>query len=188
MCSNGNPRINILIVDDEMSCAEVLAEVINEQSIYKTHIATTCEQAINIFCKNKFSMAFIDLNIDGSIDNGIDLIAKIRKLDDNIFIVVVSAYADTIYNKILIECVDDFIKKPMDYDFFQSKLFLWSTKYERRRKIINTIDDKCILFENRMLDYETKLNHIKKIDLEIEELASRISSYHSQEKYGEANQ
>lgn len=186
MCQTLN-RINVLIVDDESSCAEVLSDIISEQQIYKTYTATNCEAALDLFCKDKFSIAFIDLNIDGSIENGIDLIAKIRKQDDNVFIVVVSAYADSIYNKVLIECVDDFIKKPMDYDFFQSKLFLWSTKYERRRKIVQTIDTKCQSFECRMLDYESRMNHIKKIDLEIEELASRISSFHPQEKYGEAN-
>src|SRR5574343_1252771 len=178
MCSNGNPRINVLIIDDNNSHAESLSELICDQHIYKCHTATNCEEALDLFCPNKFSMAFIDLMIDGSIDNGIDLIAKIRKQYDNIFLVVVSAYPDSIYNKVLIECVDDFIKKPIDNDFFQSKLFLWSTKYERRRKIVTTIESKCSEFACRMQDYETKINYIKKIELEIEELASRISMYH----------
>ena len=60
----------------------------------------------------------------------------------------------------MIECVDDFIKKPIDNDFFQSKLFLWSTKYERRRKIVHTIENKCSEFTCRMQDYETKINLI----------------------------
>lgn len=186
MCSNGNPRINILIVDDELSHAESLSELITEQQIYKTHIATSCEEALDKFCPNKFSMAFIDLNIDGNINNGIDLIATIRKQDDNVFIVVVSAYPESIYNKVLIECVDDFVKKPIDVDFFQSKLFLWSTKFERRHKLVKTIDSKCTEFACKMQDYESKINHIKKIDLEIEQLAARISMYHPQETYGEA--
>lgn len=179
-------RINVLIVDDDKAHADAVYELISEQHIYKIFTANTCEQAFDLFCPNKFSMAFIDLNIDGKIDNGISLISEIRKKDENILIIVISAYPDAIYNKRLVECVNDFVKKPIDTDFFLSKLFLWSTQFESRLRLVNHIDDKCKYFETKISDYESRLDSIKQIDFQIEELTQRISRYHPMENYGEA--
>lgn len=178
-------RINVLVVDDDPIQTDLIKEIILEQNIYNVTVFNNCVDTIESFKPKLYCIAFIDLHLDGSINNGINLISNIRNQDEDIFIVLVSAYPELVYNKILIECVDDFIKKPFDIDFFLSKLFLWSTKYERRQKILKKIDSRCNSFEDRMLKYECKLNDIRKIDLEIEELTERISRYHPMENYGE---
>lgn len=185
MCQTLN-RINVLVVDDDKAHADAVYELISEQNIYKVFIANNCDEALDLFCPNKFSIAFIDLNIDGKIDNGIYLISNIRAKDENIFIVVISAYPDAIYNKKLVESVNDFVKKPIDTDFFLSKLFLWTTKYESRARLVRHIDAKCQYIETKISDYESRLDSIKQIDYQIEELTQRISRYHPMENYGEA--
>jgi DNA-binding NtrC family response regulator len=169
-------KINILVIDDDTACAESLSELIAEQTVYKTFIAQTCQQALDLFCPYKFSIAFVDLNIDGSVDHGIKLIERLRKLDQQIIIVVVSAYAELIYNKVIIECVDDFVRKPIDVDFFYSKLFLWGTSYERRAKLFRYVREQNNKIENRINTYEAKLEAIKSLDYQISQISSKIEA------------
>lgn len=167
-------QFNILIVDDNRAHAESIELIINEQKIYKTYVTTNCEDAIEVFCPGKFMIVFVDLELDGKIDNGIDLIKSFRSKDEDVLIVVITAYSNYIFNHCIVNAVDDFVKKPLDVDFFSSKLFLWSTKYKRRKTIIDNLNDKCDFFNKRLSSYETRLSGLDELDSRILKLANKI--------------
>ena len=167
-------RYPILIVEDDDAYAEALCELIKEQAIYDIYRAKDENEAKEMFCKNKFVIIFIDLQINGKIQNGIDLITKLRSQDQDVFIIVVSAFSDYIFNKKIVDSVDDFIKKPFDIDFFSSKLFLWTTKYNRRKELKTTFIQRCDSFENRISGYESRLSDLNNIGVKIEEAVNKI--------------
>jgi len=165
----------ILIVEDDEAHAEALYELIKDQMIYDIYRAKNEDEAIEMFCKDKFVIIFVDLQINGKIQHGIDLIIKLRSQDPDVFIIVVSAFSDYLFNKKIVDSVDDFIKKPFDIDFFSSKLFLWTTKYNRRKEMRITFTQRCDSFENRISGYESRLSDLNDIDLKIEEAVNRIT-------------
>lgn len=175
-------RYSVLIIEDDDANAEALCELITIQKIYKPYVAKSEQEAMDLFCSDKYVIVFVDLKIGNDIDNGIRIIQKIRELDQNIFIVVVTAYYEYIFNKKIVDSVDDFVRKPIDIDFFSSKLFLWTTKYNRRKEIIEAFNQKCVVFNDKFTDYESRLSGLDEIDLKIEELISKIGS---EKLYGE---
>lgn len=166
----------ILIVEDDKAHVDSLYELISEQMIYKISIANTVDEALSFFCKEKYVIVFVDLNLNGSITDGINLITKLRSQDPDVFIIVITAHSEYIFNKKIVDSVDDFIRKPLDIDFFSSKLFLWSTKYNRRKELKETFLQKCNAFEDRITGYESRISGLDDLDSKIEDVMRRMSS------------
>jgi DNA-binding NtrC family response regulator len=112
----------ILVVDDELDMLALLAMIISEKT---DHNVTTTNNPLEVvqFVKEKeYDLVISDLKMPGM--DGIELIAEIRKIDQYIPILVITAYGS-------IESAEDAIKKGA-YDYI--------TKPFRKEQILIAID------------------------------------------------
>jgi two-component system, OmpR family, response regulator VanR len=83
--------------------------------------ASSAIEALNIFKEHKIDFILADIEMDGT--NGLDFIKEIRKIDEKIFIVIMSAYDN---KKYLMEAIklnlSDYIVKPVSRELFQNTI------------------------------------------------------------------
>lgn len=100
----------VLIVDDEEDIREVLAEFCEILGAVP-FIAENGEEGLNIFKKEKLDLIISDLKMPDM--DGFEFVEKIRKLDKNIPIAIISGYIDEIHkNKIVEKGANFYIEKP----------------------------------------------------------------------------
>lgn len=87
-----NKKTNILIVEDEFLTAQLLEDILLEINDFNIYKAQSAIEAIDIVNKNKIDFAFMDINIDGSID-GIQCSVKINKIY-SVPVIFITAYSD----------------------------------------------------------------------------------------------
>ncbi len=102
----------ILVVDDDLSTRESL-EIFLKENEFKTFLASDGQEGIELFEKIKPDLVITDLRMP-KID-GMLLLKKIKKIDTNIPVVVITAYEDM---GSTIEAMQsgayDYIEKPLD--------------------------------------------------------------------------
>lgn len=133
----------ILYVEDEKSIREKMTIFFNKIFDH-VDVASNGEEGFEKYIKTKHDIVITDIQMP--IMNGLDMISKIRELDEHQEVIVVSAYADTNY---LTKCIQlgvtAYVIKPIDFD-----------------QIINTLEQsiyKLSAFrENEM--YKTKLENM----------------------------
>jgi CheY-like chemotaxis protein len=161
----------ILLVEDDPVTAQVTISHIRAMGMdYQVEWATGCRQALEKFEPNKYFVAILDLNLDGSLDNGIRLAIALRNLDDNVYIAVVTGYYP-VFERRLVETVDDLLQKPVDMRCLQSKLFMWAIKYRRRISLKNYVDDKVTS------SYMQQISEIRAMEDAIRDRLSDIFNY-----------
>jgi FixJ family two-component response regulator len=152
-------RRAVLIVEDDVQVAEFMEVLILESKLFDVCIAHTCDSARKLFHPGRYFAVILDLNLDGSIENGISLALDFREKDDNVFIAVITGFYP-VYDGRLIDTVDDLMGKPIDRNCFQSKLFMWSVKYNRRKALKTYINEKLTM-------YSQELQEIRGLELSI---------------------
>jgi two-component system nitrogen regulation response regulator NtrX len=107
-------RARILVVDDERSIREVLAQVLGYEG-YVVEVAGSGGEAITMHKAQPFDLVLLDVKMQG-ID-GIDTLHQLRTHDPELRVVMISGHA-TIANAV--EAVKsgafDFLEKPLDSD------------------------------------------------------------------------
>ncbi|MBU1026127.1 MAG: response regulator [Candidatus Margulisbacteria bacterium] len=83
-------NVKILIVDDERGVRESF-EMILKIKDYEVTTFEDGEAAISSLKKDMFDMAFVDFKLPGM--DGIEVLKKIKEVDPNIEVVIVTAYA-----------------------------------------------------------------------------------------------
>ena len=86
-------RNRILVIDDDLPLLEILGDLLTH-NLMTVFTATSTADAMAIAESNKLDVALIDLRL-GS-ENGRDVAAKLKKLNDNLHIVYMTGYASTI--------------------------------------------------------------------------------------------
>ncbi|MEA3387333.1 MAG: response regulator [Patescibacteria group bacterium] len=104
---------NLLLVDDEQTILDVLERFINKSfDNINIFVALDGEKALNIFNNNNIDIIISDIYMP--IMSGIDLLSKIKKIDDTSLFVLTSSSLD---NNILLEAinldVDRVLPKPI---------------------------------------------------------------------------
>jgi len=100
----------ILYVEDELDVLENISELL-ENYFKKVYTSLNGEIGYSLFLENEIDIIFIDIELPKM--NGIELIHKIRAIDKEVYIIVVSAYTKTDYFVDCIELkVDKYIIKP----------------------------------------------------------------------------
>lgn len=165
----------ILMVEDEQAVAHLMQIRIGQMGgLYTVDLAQTVEDARLLFTPCKYFAVLLDLKLDGSIENGIELAICIRERDDNVFIAIVSGYYP-VFDARLIEAIDDYIQKPLSPDLLQAKLFMWTSRYRRRQLqrhyMEHAIDEKVTAYLNAIAEIKAMETQIQ---LQLERIAEHI--------------
>ncbi|MDH5755178.1 MAG: hybrid sensor histidine kinase/response regulator [Nitrospinota bacterium] len=136
------PR-TILVVDDDKIVAGYLVKLL-EGVGYKTIVCMDGESAYQRFCKGGIDLVITDLMMPGI--SGLDLIAKIRLIDKEVNIVVITGFGSMeIFIDALRAGAGDFIVKPIEKDQFLKavervleKKSLSESLIARTRQLINS--------------------------------------------------
>ncbi len=157
-------NINILIVEDERRLAEILKKQL-EESGFTAEIASDGYTGRQLVEKNKYNLIILDINLP--LINGYDLCREIRKMNNKIPIIMLTAFG-TPENKIAGFDVgaDDYVVKPFDY----RELLARVNVFLRRSDSDVTVPEKLKMADLE-LDLKTKtvIRAGKKIDLTAKE-------------------
>jgi len=157
-------NINILIVEDERRLAEILKKQL-EESGFDAEIASDGYTGRQLVEKNKYNLVILDINLP--LINGYDLCREIRKTNNKIPIIMLTAFG-TPENKIAGFDVgaDDYVVKPFDY----RELLARVNVFLRRSDSGITVPEKLTIADLE-LDLKTKTvtRAGKKIDLTAKE-------------------
>ncbi len=104
-------RPKVMVVDDEVTIREMLAEVLLELGC-STEVARDSASAQGIFPSGGFELAMIDQSLPGI--NGLDLASSIRQQDKSVILVLMSGWGPAIGPGLVGgSVVDFFIEKPI---------------------------------------------------------------------------
>lgn len=108
----GRPSL-LLVDDDEIFCA-VLAQAFERRG-YQVRIAHDADEALQLACEEPPEFAVVDLRMPGT--SGLDLVRRLRHLDENTRIVMLTGYASiaTAVEAIKLGAVH-YLAKPADAD------------------------------------------------------------------------
>ena len=81
----------VLVVEDEIQTREVLKEIVSNLG-YRVEAVENGYAAISAVQKQKFHLIFLDLRLPGI--NGIETLKRLREIDPDIAIVVVTGYPE----------------------------------------------------------------------------------------------
>lgn len=134
----------VLIADDESSVRESLLLSIswNEFDMEVVGCASTGKEALEIASREKIDIAILDIRMPGI--NGLEVCANLRKMKENIQLIIISGYAEFSYAERAMEFgVLGYCLKPLDYDKVKKLLVKAAGILERERnvgKILNFAD------------------------------------------------
>jgi response regulator RpfG family c-di-GMP phosphodiesterase len=104
----------VLIVEDEVDVRQILAELF-EALGYACRVATNGQEGLEAFISHRPAVVVTDMRMP--VMGGMDLVVRIREIDLDAALLVLSAHGDV---KMAVECLkagaDDFLTKPFDLD------------------------------------------------------------------------
>ena len=104
----------ILIIDDNSEIRTILQEIISDSG-YKTRLAANYNQALSEIDKKLPDVAIIDVKLDKSDNDGIELLNHIKNKNKDIHVIIISGHANIeMAVKSLKSGAFEFIQKPFD--------------------------------------------------------------------------
>lgn len=162
-----DPRI--LVVDDEEVLANFVAKILSSEkdADYNVGVTATGEDAVRMFEEEPFDLLLVDIKLPKM--NGIEVLRKVKEIDQNAQVVMITAYAslETAIDA-LREGAYDYIVKPFEAEQMKS---LVKHALERRNLIIQREDLIRSLSDvnDRLADANKKLEEKKAlVDKELE--------------------
>lgn len=156
---------NILIVEDEEIGAFYLKEVIYNLGFENIHCESNYEDARKTVLEKKIDLAFMDINIKGSVD-GIFAAHKLNELYE-IPIIFTTAYSDT---NIIADASDaniyGYMIKPFDEKDIEASLKVALKRINNSNK--NNLKDNILYLQNNYsYDLEKKLLYLKNKEVKL---------------------
>lgn len=108
--------LDILIVDDEEDIRELVAGVLDDEG-YQTRTAANADEALDALYSRRPSLVLLDVWLQGSRLDGLELLDEIKKSDPSIPVLMISGHGniDTAVAAIR-KGASDFIEKPFEAD------------------------------------------------------------------------
>ena len=109
--------IKLLAVDDEKGITDILYKYFHGLGFYIT-TANTAEDAMKIVESDKPDIIFLDITI-GTV-SGLDVLEKIKKIDKNIKVIMLTVHGKKeIMDKAKELGADEYIRKPFPIDYLE---------------------------------------------------------------------
>ncbi len=119
----------ILVVDDEIETCNLLSEFLNRKN-YNVSVATDGEEAISKVAALKPHVVLLDIRMPRM--DGIEVLRRIKQLDDRIDVVMITAVNDEEMGKMAMRLgAFDYITKPLSLNYLEAvvlvRLFMRGT-------------------------------------------------------------
>ncbi len=120
--TNEHPVCKILTVDDQMGIDSFFYEFFSVRN-YEVLNAMSGKEAIEIVKKEKPSIVLLDVKMRGM--DGIETLKKIKEIDKNIVVIMVTGVKDDdVINEALRLGADDYITKPLSLEYLEKVVLL----------------------------------------------------------------
>jgi DNA-binding response OmpR family regulator len=117
-----NTICKILTVDDEMGIDSFFYEFFSARN-YEVLSAMSGKEAIEIVKKEKPRIILLDINMRGM--NGIETLKKIKEIDKDIIVIMVTGVKDDdVINEALSAGANDYITKPLSLEYLDKVVML----------------------------------------------------------------
>jgi DNA-binding NtrC family response regulator len=150
---------SVLVADDQPDILQALRVLLRGEGC-KVKTVNTPDEALDALAHNPFDVALIDLNYardTTSGKEGLDLIHSIRKLDPDLPIVVMTAWATI---DLAVECMRqgaaDFMQKPWENARVTATVFNQAELYRAKRRATVLEDENRALKESKSRDFLAK--------------------------------
>jgi len=157
---------NVLVADDQADILHALRVLLRGEGC-KAKTVSTPDEALEALSQNPFDVALIDLNYardTTSGKEGLDLIASIQKLDPDIPIVVMTAWATI---DLAVECMRrgaaDFIQKPWENARVMATVMSQAELYRTKRRATLLADENRTLKESKSRDFLARSDVMKPV-------------------------
>ena len=115
------PKIKVLVVDDEKQFAENLCRVLLFRDIVATPVFDGYQAVATLKASTDFSAVVLDIKMPGM--NGIETLAKIKKIDPEMEVIMLTGHAEIESGTQAIrEGAYDYLMKPCDIEALAEKL------------------------------------------------------------------
>ncbi len=112
--SSAEKTRSILIVDDEPNMCKTLSAILDAEG-YEVSTAASGEEAVEMCSRGSYDIALLDVRMPGM--GGVEAFKQIRRLHEDIRIIMVSAYSvDELKEAALDEGAIAFLSKPLDVE------------------------------------------------------------------------
>ena len=158
--SKNEKPASILVVDDELSVRDSLTKWFTEDG-YRTDAAADANEALKKVKPGVWDIIFLDIKLPGM--DGMELQQRIKGIDPNATIIMITAYAtvDTAV-KSLKEGAHDYVTKPVDPDYLS-------------HLVANVVNQRRLLSENIQL--KERIQELYEIDQIIGESPAMVKVF-----------
>ena len=162
----------ILIIDDNAEIRLILQEILSDTG-YKTRIAANYNQALKEIDKKLPDIAIIDVKLDKSDNDGIELLTHIKKKNKDIPVIIISGHANIeMAIKSLKSGAFEFIQKPFDRDRLVNfvkrateNIYLKKENHSLRSKLFHSFD--LVGKSQNVMSIQDKINKLSISDSRI---------------------
>ena len=122
-------RERILVVDDESGIRDILQRFLERRG-YQVSVASGGEEALQKIEREGPDVVLLDVIMPGM--SGVETLNRIREMDESVGVIMVTAVGDEkIGNWTLEHGADDYITKPIDFDYLEMALLVKITMLAR---------------------------------------------------------
>jgi len=164
--------LDILIVDDEADIRELVAGVLNDEG-FETRVAANAEEALAAIAERRPSLAILDVWLQGSSMDGIQLLDAMKQRDPTLPVVVISGHGnlDTAVAAIK-RGAYDYIEKP-----FQAEQLLLvvqrATETERLRREYEALKER-VGYDIELTGTSPQINQVRATLKRVAATGSRV--------------
>lgn len=164
--------LDILIVDDEADIRDMIAGVLGDEG-YGTRTAANSDEALTAVAERRPSLIILDVWLQGSQLDGIDLLDELKRRDPTLPVVVISGHGNIETAVAAIKRgAYDFIEKP-----FQAEQLLLvvarATETERLRREYEALKEK-VGFETELNGSSAQINTVRATLKRVAATGSRV--------------
>lgn len=107
-------RQSVLVVDDDVALQALFREFLRRAGLNET-VVGTAKEAIDIFPRQNFSLAILDLHLPDT--PGDELYLRLQEINPEVPIIIVTGYPDSeMLNRILVTGPVTVLRKPVDFE------------------------------------------------------------------------
>ncbi len=157
----------VLYVEDDIDVLKNITTLL-QNYFFKIYSFSNAEDALELFLTKHVELLLVDIELPGM--SGIEFIKKVREIDKNIPIIIISAYTKTDYLLESVELkIDKYIVKPFTSKKLHELLQKMNDEFKEKNivellpKIYINISEALVMFDDELHQLSTKELHFLKL-------------------------